>query len=92
MLAGCLLVIGGVVWAESDLPPRDAPAATRSPERLDRTRIPHLDGSGRATVVDIDPSVPGAKDFVNAPPARIPRKGELILPPKSSPAPVTADD
>jgi len=92
VLAGGLLVIGGGVWAESDPPPRDVPAATRSPERVERARIPHLDGSGRATVVDIDPSVPGAKAFLNAPPARIPRPGELVLPPKSSPAAGTADD
>jgi hypothetical protein len=91
VLAGCLLVSAGAVRAESEPAPRDAPAATRSPERLERARIQHLDGSGRATVVDIDPGVPGAKAFMNAPPARIPRPGEVILPPKSSPAPPAAD-
>ena len=45
-----------------------------------RTRIPHLDGSGTATVVDLHPSVPGAADFVRATPGPIPSPGEIIVP------------
>lgn len=61
-----------------------------------QTRILHLDGSGTATIVDIHPSVPGAADFVRATPGPIPRPGEIILPPSStptrSPAPLTTPD
>jgi hypothetical protein len=52
----------------------------------ERARIPHLDGSGRATIVEIDPGVPGRSDFLRATPEPIPKPGELVLPPKS-PAP-----
>lgn len=45
------------------------------------TKIPHRDGSGRATIVDVDPGVPGAKDFVRENDRPPPAPGELSLPP-----------
>ena len=56
-----------------------------------RTRIRHHDGSGRATIVDIDPGVPGAKEFVRDDDRPPPKPGELSLPlatttPTSTPA------
>jgi len=56
-------------------------------DTVKRARIPHLDGSGRATVVEIDPTVPGAKDFVESAREPVPKRGELIVPPKTSPEP-----
>lgn len=50
-------------------------------------RIPHLDGSGRATIVEIQPGVPGRDDFLRATPERIPAPGDLILMPRASAAP-----
>jgi len=75
-LAACLVTASRVVWA-----------AEPTPAGLERARIPHLDGSGRATVVEIDPRVPGAKNFVNAPSDPVPRPGELVLPPKAAAQP-----
>jgi hypothetical protein len=56
-------------------------------------RIPHADGSGRSTVVEIPSGVSGAERFVRSTPEPIPRPGELIVPTASpaavpSPAPV----
>lgn len=51
----------------------------------EKTRIPHRDGSGRATLVEIDPEVPGARDFVRAEERPAPGRGELDLP---TPTPV----
>jgi len=56
----------------------------------EHVRIPHLDGSGRATIVEIDPGVPGRSEFLRARPERIPERGELMLTPRSSPAPSPA--
>ena len=53
----------------------------------EHARIPHLDGSGRATLVEIDPGVPGRGEFLRARPERIPEPGELIVVPRASPAP-----
>jgi len=50
-----------------------------------QTRIEHLDGSGRATVVDVEPSVPGAAAFIHSTPGPIPRPGEIIVPPTETP-------
>jgi len=45
------------------------------------TRIPHRDGSGRATIVEVDPGVPGARRFVRDDEDRpAPKPGELSLP------------
>lgn len=55
--------------------------------RFVETRIPHRDASGRATIVEVDPSAPGAREFLHAEPEPIPRRGELILPPRSTPVP-----
>jgi hypothetical protein len=54
---------------------------------FERTRIPHLDGSGRATVVEMDPTVPGAKEFLRGATPIIPRPGELVVAPRSTPEP-----
>jgi hypothetical protein len=48
---------------------------------FERAVIPHQDGSGRATIVEIDPGVPGAGRFIRATPEPIPAPGELILAP-----------
>ncbi len=55
-----------------------------------RTRIPHQDASGRATVVEIDLKVPGARAFLDAEGEPIPRRGEVILPPRATPEPSPA--
>jgi hypothetical protein len=49
-------------------------------------RIPHLDGSGGATVVEIEPGVPGAADFVRATAGPIPSRGQLVTARPPSPA------
>jgi hypothetical protein len=52
------------------------------------TRIPHRDGTGRATIVEVDPGVPGARDFVEGEERPAPRRGELSVPsPTPRPAP-----
>lgn len=73
LMAGLLALIPVGVGAE------DAPY---------HTRIPHQDGSGRATIVEIDPGVPGAKAFVAAEDRPAPARGELSLPsPTAVPSP-----
>jgi hypothetical protein len=64
--------------------------ATQSPAgepRFEETRIPHRDGSGRATVVEIDPKVPGARELVRGEERPAPARGEVSLP---SPTPAPA--
>ncbi len=60
--------------------------AARAEDAFERGRIPHRDGSGRSTILEVQPGVPGAKEFVrddNRPP---PRRGEISLPsPQPSP-------
>ena len=46
----------------------------------EKARIPHRDRSGRATIVEIDPDVPGARNFVRAEERPAPGRGELDLP------------
>ncbi len=50
-------------------------------------RIPHLDGSGTETIVDVHPSIPGVAAFVRSTPDVIPQPGEIILPPSPSATP-----
>jgi hypothetical protein len=50
-------------------------------------RIPHLDGTGTETIVDVQPSMAGVEKFVRATPDVIPKPGEIILPPSPSPTP-----
>ncbi|MEO6027026.1 MAG: hypothetical protein ABIR79_09205 [Candidatus Binatia bacterium] len=50
-------------------------------------RIPHLDGSGTETIVDVHPSIPGIGAFVRSTPDAIPQPGEVILPPGPSATP-----
>ncbi len=72
VLAGALLLVASEAAAQ---------------ERFEHTRIPHRDGSGRGTIVEIAPSVPGARDFVREDDRPPPRRGEISLP---SPAPRTS--
>jgi len=55
--------------------------------RFEEARIPHQDGSGRATIVEIDPELPGAMRFLRATPEPVPRPGELVVPPRATPEP-----
>jgi hypothetical protein len=57
---------------------------------FEQTRIPHLDGSGRATIVEIEPTMPGAKAFLSGEPPAIPQPGDIIVPPRSTPEPSPA--
>jgi hypothetical protein len=50
-------------------------------------RIPHLDGTGTETIVDVQPSMPGVEKFVRATPDVIPKPGEIIVPPSPSATP-----
>jgi hypothetical protein len=66
-------------------------ASGRAEPTFEKTRIPHRDGSGRATIVEIDPAVPGAREFVRGDERPAPARGEVSLPsptpiPTSSPA------
>ena len=70
-----------------------AGAADGTPGTAHEVRIPHADGSGRATVVEVPPSVGGTDRFVHSTPEPIPRPGELIVPtatPGGSPSPATS--
>jgi hypothetical protein len=60
-------------------------ASSRAEPTFQKTRIPHRDGSGRATVVEIDPAVPGAREFVRGDERPAPARGEVSLP---SPTPI----
>jgi hypothetical protein len=62
------------------------PGAATEPG-FEETRIPHRDASGRATIVEIDPAVPGAHAFVRGDERSAPERGELSLP---SPAPTAS--
>jgi hypothetical protein len=63
------------------------PAGATEPG-FEETRIPHRDGSGRATIVEIDPAVPGAREFIRNDERPAPARGEVSLPtPTRAPAP-----
>jgi len=49
-------------------------------------QIDHLDGSGKKTIVDVHPSIPGVAEFIRTTPGPVPRPGELIVPPSSTAA------
>jgi hypothetical protein len=56
---------------------------------FERGRIPHRDGSGHATIIEVQPGVPGAKEFVRDDDRPPPKRGEISLPsptPPSSPS------
>jgi hypothetical protein len=55
-------------------------AATAAAREASETRIPHQDGTGTSTVVEIEHAVPGAAEFVGATPGPVPRPGEIIVP------------
>ena len=59
-----------------------APAAA-----TDKARIEHLDGSGRATIIEVAPGVPGRTELLRATPEPIPRRGEVILMPRRTAVP-----
>jgi len=67
-----------------------AAAAARADPPYAKARIPHRDRSGRATIVELHPDVPGARAFVAAEERPAPDRGELELPtpaPSASAAP-----
>ena len=67
--------------------------AVAEEQRFQRTRIPHLDGTGRVTIVEVDPEIPGAAEFLRAGLPCVPQPGELIVPaqcPDAIPAPEPA--
>ena len=53
----------------------------------DKARIDHLDGSGRATIIEVAPGVPGRTELLRATPEPIPRRGEVILMPRATAVP-----
>lgn len=55
-------------------------------------RIPHRDGSGHATIVEVQPGVPGGKELIRSDDDRpAPKRGEISLPsPTPPPAPTVA--
>jgi len=53
-------------------------------------RIPHLDGSGTETIIDVHPGIPGIGAFVRSTPGAIPQPGEILLPPSPSATPTSA--
>lgn len=53
----------------------------------EKARIEHLDGSGRATIIEVDPGVPGRAELLRATPEPIPRRGEVILMPRATAVP-----
>ncbi len=83
-VARTALLVATVVAA---LTVRDASAEDVAPYH---TRIPHRDGSGRGTIVEVDPRVPGAKEFVRENDRPPPAPGELSLPPPTPHATPTA--
>ena len=70
---GCILVAVAVVTAAY-------PASGRAEPTFETTRIPHRDGSGRSTVVEMDPAVPGAREFIRGDERPAPARGEVSLP------------
>jgi hypothetical protein len=64
-------------------------SAMRAAHGADEVRIPHLDGTGTETIIDVQPSIPGVGEFVHATPGPIPKRGEIIVPSMTptSPAP-----
>jgi hypothetical protein len=57
----------------------------------EKTRIPHRDRSGRGTIVELDPGVPGARAFVTAEERPAPERGELDLPTPTPAASASAE-
>jgi hypothetical protein len=49
-------------------------------------RIEHLDGTGTQTIIEVQPSIDGLKDFIRTTPGPIPKRGEVIVPPTATPA------
>ena len=66
-------------------------SAAEAQTAFERGRIPHRDGSGRATIVEVQPGVPGAKEFVRDDDRPPPKPGEISLPtPAPAPTPTGA--
>ena len=53
-------------------------------------RIDHQDGTGTQTIIDVEPSIPGIRNFIRTTPAPIPQPGEVIVPPSATPEPSPA--
>jgi hypothetical protein len=77
VLAATLCVVGASASAE---------------EPFQQGRIPHRDGSGHATIVEVQPGVPGGKELIRDDDDRpAPKPGEISLPsPAPPPAPTVA--
>lgn len=70
-----------------------AGAADDTPGTAHQVRIPHADGSGRATLVEVPPRIGGTDRFVHSTPEPIPRPGEIIVPiatPGGAPSPAAS--
>ncbi|HEY2385333.1 MAG TPA: hypothetical protein VGK30_00110 [Candidatus Binatia bacterium] len=68
-----------------------AAARAAAEEPFERGRIPHRDGSGRATIVEVQPGVPGGKELVRDDDDRpAPKRGEISLPSPTPPSTPTA--
>lgn len=61
-----------------------APAGAHNHDHHE-TVIPHHDGTGTATIVEVPKGIPGTEGFLRASPAPIPRPGELVFAPTSTP-------
>ncbi len=50
------------------------------------TVIPHEDGTGTATIVEVPKGIPGTDGFLRASPGVIPQPGEIVFAPTSTPS------
>jgi hypothetical protein len=64
-------------------------ATVPAEEPFQQGRIPHRDGSGHATIVEVQPGVPGGQELIRGNDDRpAPKPGEISLPsPTPPPAP-----
>jgi hypothetical protein len=68
-----------------------ATATAEAQTVFERGRIPHRDGSGRATILEVAPGVPGAREFLRDDDRPAPKPGEISLPsPAPAPSPSAA--
>ncbi len=58
------------------------PGAARDRAKVE---IEHLDGTGTKTIIEVQPSMPGAAALIRTTPGPIPQPGEVMLP--ASPTP-----
>ena len=70
----------------------DGGAAVARNHAHHETRIPHEDGTGTSTIVEVPKGIPGTDGFVRASPAPIPQPGELMFAPTLTPTPSPVPD